>query len=129
MLGRGVRPERLPGRRPAHLREAPLLVRGGLEARAARPLLDVRADRAAAVAAQRAVELAGERARAAGRARVVERGEGVGVDADAVREEPREAPRVRDLGSTRVIQRSFNVSVPRARVPKKASTRRGRSER
>ena len=33
------------------------------------------------------------------------------------------------LGSTRVIQRLFNVSVPRARVPEKASTRRGRCER
>ena len=33
------------------------------------------------------------------------------------------------LGSTRVIQCRFNVSVPRARVPEKASTRRGRSER
>ena len=32
------------------------------------------------------------------------------------------------LGSTRVIQRRFNVSVPRARA-KKASTRRERSER
>ena len=31
-------------------------------------------------------------------------------------------------GRTRVIQRSFNVSVPRARVPEKASTRRERSE-
>jgi hypothetical protein len=34
-----------------------------------------------------------------------------------------------DQGRTRVIQRRFNVSVPRARVPKKASTRRDRSER
>ena len=33
------------------------------------------------------------------------------------------------LGGTRVIQRRFNVSVPRARVPETASTRRGRSER
>ena len=33
------------------------------------------------------------------------------------------------LGRKRVIQRRFNVSVPRARVPKKASTLRGRSER
>ena len=33
------------------------------------------------------------------------------------------------LGSKRVIQRRFNVSVPRARVPKKASTLRGRFER
>ena len=33
------------------------------------------------------------------------------------------------LGSTREIQRRFNVSVPRARVPKKASTLRDRSER
>ena len=34
-----------------------------------------------------------------------------------------------DLGSKRVIQRRFNVSVPRARVPEKASTLRDRSER
>ena len=33
------------------------------------------------------------------------------------------------LGSTRVIQRRFNVSVSRARVPKKASTLRDRSKR
>ena len=33
------------------------------------------------------------------------------------------------LGSTRVIQRRFNVSVPRARVPGKASTLRDRSKR
>ena len=33
------------------------------------------------------------------------------------------------LGSKRVIQRRFNVSVPRARVPEKAPTRRDRSER
>ena len=33
------------------------------------------------------------------------------------------------LGGTRVIQRRFNVSVPRARVPEKASTLRDRSER
>ena len=33
-----------------------------------------------------------------------------------------------DLGSTRVIQRRFNVSVPRARVPEKASALRDRSE-
>ena len=32
-------------------------------------------------------------------------------------------------GQKRVIQRRFNVSVPRARVPKKASTLRDRSER
>ena len=32
-------------------------------------------------------------------------------------------------GSKRVIQRRFNVSVPRARVPEKASTLRDRSER
>ena len=34
-----------------------------------------------------------------------------------------------DLGSTRVIQRLFNVSVPRARVTKNTSTLRDRSER
>ena len=33
------------------------------------------------------------------------------------------------LGSKRVIQRRFNVSVPRARVPRKAPTLRDRSER
>ena len=32
------------------------------------------------------------------------------------------------LGGTRVIQRRFNVSVPRARVPEKASALRDRSE-
>jgi hypothetical protein len=32
-------------------------------------------------------------------------------------------------GRKRVIQRRFNVSVPRARVPEKASTRRDRFER
>ena len=53
--------------------------------------------------------------RAAGRAGVAERGRGVAP-----------AP---GLGSTRVIQRRFNVSVPRARVPPKASTLRDRSER
>ena len=37
--------------------------------------------------------------------------------------------RVQRLGSKRVIQRLFNVSVPRARVPEKAPTLRGRSER
>ena len=34
-----------------------------------------------------------------------------------------------DQGRTRVIQRSFNVSVPRARALEKASTLRDRSER
>jgi len=34
-----------------------------------------------------------------------------------------------DLGSKMVIQRRFNVSVPRARVPEKTSTLRDRSER
>ena len=34
-----------------------------------------------------------------------------------------------NLGRKRVIQRLFNVSVPRARVPEKASTLRDRSER
>ena len=33
------------------------------------------------------------------------------------------------LGSKKVIQRRFNVSVPRARVPERASTLRDRSER
>ena len=33
------------------------------------------------------------------------------------------------LGSKSVIQRRFNVSVPRARVPEKASTLRDQSER
>ena len=37
--------------------------------------------------------------------------------------------RERGLGRTREIQRRFNVSVPRARVPEKASTLRDRSER
>ena len=35
----------------------------------------------------------------------------------------------RAQGRKRVIQRRFNMSVPRARVPEKASTRRERSER
>ncbi|KAK7254540.1 hypothetical protein SO694_0001143 [Aureococcus anophagefferens] len=39
------------------------------------------------------------------------------------------ATSVARLGSKRVIQRRFNVSVPRARVPGKASTLRDRSER
>ena len=48
----------------------------------------------------------------------------------AVRELPRARPvRGFRLGRTRVIQRRFNVSVPRARVPEKAATRRDRSER
>ena len=34
----------------------------------------------------------------------------------------------RRLGGNGVMQRRFNVSVPRARVPAKASTRRERSE-
>ena len=42
---------------------------------------------------------------------------------------PAHGDAVERLGSTRVIQRRFNVSVPRARVPEKASTLRGRSER
>ena len=47
---------------------------------------------------------------------------------------PREVRRgderqVADLGRTREIQRRFNVSVPRARVPEKAFTLRDRSER
>ena len=46
-----------------------------------------------------------------------------------VRRGRRDLARVERLGSTRVIQRRFNVSVPRARVPTKASTLRGRSER
>ena len=41
----------------------------------------------------------------------------------------RRAEAAEDLGSKRVIQRRFNVSVPRARVPEKASTLRERSER
>jgi hypothetical protein len=46
---------------------------------------------------------------------------------------PRLRPRVEERarvrqGRKRVIQRRFNVSVPRARVPEKASTRRERSE-
>ena len=49
--------------------------------------------------------------------------------AGAVRR-PRDAEAdVERLGRTRVIQRRFNVSVPRARVPGKASTLRDRSER
>jgi hypothetical protein len=37
--------------------------------------------------------------------------------------------RRRPLGGTREIQRRFNLSVPRARAPEKASTLRDRSER
>ena len=40
-----------------------------------------------------------------------------------------EADERRRLGRTREIQRRFNVSVSRARVPEKASTLRDRSER
>ena len=36
---------------------------------------------------------------------------------------------LRDLGSTRVIQRRFNLAVPRARVQKPTSMLRNRSER
>ena len=71
--------------------------------------------------------------------RVVERvGEELGLEAEArvapvarpaaAGDAVEEVARV-DLGSTRVIQRRFNVNVPRARVPKKASTLRDRSER
>ena len=41
----------------------------------------------------------------------------------------REALEAERLGRKRVIQRRFNVSVPRTRVPEKASMLRGRSER
>ena len=62
------------------------------------------------------------------------------VPVDEVRDEPAEraaehaADDDRDesderLGSKRVIQRRFNVSVPPARIPNKTSTRRDRSER
>ena len=60
------------------------------------------------------------------------RGEGFGVVGGhgAPVREVRLVARDRErLGSTRVIQRRFNVSVPRARVPEKASTLRDRSER
>ena len=45
------------------------------------------------------------------------------------RRRPVGAEHVDGLGSKRVIQRRFNVSVPRARVPEKASKLRDRSER
>jgi hypothetical protein len=65
--------------------------------------------------------------------RVEGRGLARGVRAAPLRERGRErrARRRRareDLGRTRVIQRRFNVSIPRARVPEKASTLRGRSK-
>ena len=74
-----------------------------------------------------------------GEVRVVERvGEELGLEAEArvapvarpaaAGDAVEEVARV-DLGSTRVIQRRFNVSVPRARVPEQASTLRDRSER
>ena len=47
----------------------------------------------------------------------------------AARREEHEARERDDLGRTREIQRRFNMSVPRARVPEKASTLRDRSER
>jgi hypothetical protein len=74
--------------------------------------------------AARAVQAARERRAAAqGRPAVVRE--------RRVEELPRAVERglERGLGSTRVIQRRFNVSVPRARVPEKASTLRDRSER
>ena len=64
--------------------------------------------------------------------------DGVAVRArlELVRDLGRQAPRVaavvgrrERLGRTRVIQRRFNVSVPRARVTKNTSTLRDRSER
>ena len=48
--------------------------------------------------------------------------------AEGVAEAQAAALRV-DLGRKRVIQRRFNVSVPRARVTRKTSTLRDRSER
>ena len=61
------------------------------------------------------------------RARDVGRGER--VDAGPRGELRRRRPVPLHLGSTREIQRRFNVSVPHARVPEKASTLRDRSER
>ena len=76
----------------------------------------------------------GPRGQAAGRAadgqRVRRRdGEHDGVEGLRDARARRPLRRRDDLGSTRVIQRRFNVSVPRARVPEKASTLRDRSER
>ena len=47
----------------------------------------------------------------------------------AARREEHEARERDDLGRTREIQRRFNVSFPRARVPGKAYTLRDRSKR
>ena len=57
--------------------------------------------------------------------------EGVGEAGDVLgRELDGELGPVEDgrLGGNRVIQRRFNLGVPRARVPEHASTRRDRSE-
>ena len=74
----------------------------------------------------------GRRAAADGDGVLAEHPLGVGDGAAAVgqgREEPRREGLRRRLGSKRVIQRSFNVSVPRARVSETAPTLRERSER
>ena len=71
-----------------------------------------------------AAEVARGRLRRVAEVRVVRADQDERLDALALAE-----PHGRRLGSKRVIQPRFNVSVPRARVPKKASTLRGRSER
>ena len=57
------------------------------------------------------------------------RREGAELEVGRALVEARGLDLVVDLGRKRVIQRRFNVSVPRARVPEKASTLRDRSER
>ena len=53
-----------------------------------------------------------------------------GLEDDVADEEDRvDVDRARVLGRKRVIQRRFNVGVPRARVPEKTFTLRDRSER
>ena len=71
-----------------------------------------------------AAEVARGRLRRVAEVRVVRADQDERLDALALAE-----PHGRRLGSKRVIQPRFNVSVPRARVPKKASTLRDRSER
>ena len=52
-----------------------------------------------------------------------------GADVDRPAAPGISGPCASSLGSKRVIQRLFNVSVPRARVPKIVSALRDRSER
>ena len=89
-------------------------------------MLRVGAVRAAVVG--RVEERAAARA-VVGGARGRERARRAASRVDDVRERAAREELLEDLGRKRVIQVLFNVSVPRARVPKKACTLRDRSER